>query len=267
MSTMNSATTNERFLDGHHAVITGGARGIGAAIAGALASKGAFVSLFGRDAGALEERRDAILANGGDAFAHVVNVRDDEAIAQGMAAARETFGHIHILVNNAGVAAGGSFTDIDRQAWDRILAVNLTAAFVCSQHVLPDMIAARHGRIINVASTAGLRGVPRIAPYVASKHGLVGLTRALAVEYAKSGITVNAVCPGYVDTGMAQQAVDAVMAGTGRSAEEARQAISRPSVFNRLLEPEEVARIVAWLCSADAATITGQAIVIGGDVI
>jgi len=259
---------DSRFALGRHAVVTGASRGIGAAIAREIARAGANVTLIGRDADALS-RQAAMLhgESGVAAHAQPADVTDDAVLRDAFGAAAARYGPIAILVNSAGQAEGAPFLEIERETWDRILAVNLTAAFIGMQLALPGMLEAGNGRIVNVASTAALRGVPRIAPYVASKHGLLGLTRSLALEVAKKGVTVNAVCPGYVDTDMARTAVDAIVSGLKRTAEEARQLIARPSAFNRLLEPEEVARVVVWLCSPDAATVTGQAIVIGGDVI
>jgi NAD(P)-dependent dehydrogenase (short-subunit alcohol dehydrogenase family) len=256
------------FAFGRHAVVTGASRGIGAAVARELAKAGANVTLIGRDEDALT-RQVTILREetGGGAHAERVDVTDDAALRAAFGAAIARNGPVAILVNSAGQAEGAPFLEIERETWDRILAVNLTAAFTCSQLALPGMLENGGGRIVNIASTAALRGIPRIAAYVASKHGLLGLTRSLAMEVAKKGVTVNAVCPGYVDTDMARTAVDAIVAGMHRSEEEARRMIARPSAFNRLLEPGEVARVVAWLCSPDAATVTGQAIVIGGDVI
>jgi NAD(P)-dependent dehydrogenase (short-subunit alcohol dehydrogenase family) len=191
----------------------------------------------------------------------------DEDVRRAFDAARRAFGPPGILVNNAGQAEGAPFIQTSRDLWDRMIAVNLTAAFECTRQVLPAMLEAGHGRIVNVASSAGLRGVQRVAAYAASKHGLIGLTRSLALEVAKQGVTVNAVCPGYVDTDMATRAINALMTGTGKSAEEAARMISRPSALGRLLSPDEVAAIILWLCTPAAASITGQAIVIGGDII
>ncbi len=257
-----------RFLLGRHALVTGGGRGIGAAIAHALARAGADISLLGRSEPDLQAEASRLAAQHGvNTAALRADVTADDNVRSAFAAAAQRFGPVQVLVNNAGQAEGAPLTQTTRELWDRMLAVNLTAAFTCAKLVLPGMLAAGSGRIVNVGSTAGLRGVARIAAYSAAKHGLVGLTRSLALEVAKQGVTVNVVCPGYVDTAMAQRAVNAVMTGTGRSAEEATQLVTRPSAFNRLLAPEEVAGVVAWLCSPNAATVTGQAIVIGGDVV
>jgi NAD(P)-dependent dehydrogenase (short-subunit alcohol dehydrogenase family) len=179
--------------------------------------------------------------------------------------ARAVYGDPHVLVNNAGQGEGGLFTELTREIWDRMLAVNLTGAFLCTQQVLPAMLAARAGRVVNIASTAGLKGYGRMTAYCASKHGLVGLTRALAQETAKHGVTVNAVCPGYTeDTSMVQQAVDNLAGGRGLTPEEALKMITRLNPRGALIRPEEVAGTVGWLCSAEAGAINGQAIAVSG---
>jgi NAD(P)-dependent dehydrogenase (short-subunit alcohol dehydrogenase family) len=253
-----------RHFAGQHAIITGASRGIGAAIAAALARDGASLTLIGRSEPHLADEaaglREAFRVN---VEALRADVTRDDQLEAAFATATQRLGNAHILVNNAGIAEGAPVVQMTRELWDRTLATNLTAAFVGTRLVLPAMIEAGSGRIINMASTAGLHGVARVSAYAASKHGLVGFTRSVALEVAHQGITVNAVCPGYVDTDMARRAVDAVMTGTGRSAAEAIRAITRSSALNRLLAPAEVADIVAWLCTTAAATITGQAITVG----
>ncbi|MGH7717227.1 MAG: SDR family NAD(P)-dependent oxidoreductase, partial [Gemmatimonadaceae bacterium] len=183
-------------------------------------------------------------------------------IEAAVATARERFGDPYVLVNNAGQAASAPFVSTTRDVWDRLLAVNLTAHFLFIRQVLPAMLAAKEGRIINIASTAALKGYSRTAAYCASKHGVLGLTRSLAVETVKHGITVNAVCPGYTDTDMAQGAVDNLVAARGTPAEEARRMVAGVIPRGTLITPEEVANAVAWLCSPAATAITGQAIVV-----
>lgn len=256
-----------RHLCGRLAVVTGGGRGIGAAIAHELARLGADVALLGRDPAELAARADEVAAaHGVRALPVTCDVADEESVASAFASVRERAGDAHVLVNNAGQSAGVAFTDTTREVWDRMIAVNLTGTFLCTQQVLPAMQAAREGRIINIASTAGLKGYSHVAAYCAAKHGVVGLTRALAMETAKQGITVNAVCPGYTDTDMARAAIDTLVQA-GRSEDDARKAITRVMPIGRLIRPEEVASAVGWLCAPEAAAVTGQCIgVAGGEV-
>jgi NAD(P)-dependent dehydrogenase (short-subunit alcohol dehydrogenase family) len=258
---------DERALAGRHAVVTGAGKGIGAAIAEALAREGARVTLMGRDRAALEARAAAIgKAHGAETATARCDVADEASVAGAFGEARARFGPVHVLVNNAGQAASARFLDTPREDWDRLLAVNLTGAYLCTRQALGAMLEAGAGRIVNVASTAGLRGGSRLAAYCASKHGLVGLTRALAAEVGKHGITVNAVCPGYVDTEMAEQAVRNLVKA-GRAEAEARALIAGSNPGGRLIAPEEVARVVVWLCSPEAAAVNGQAMVVaGGDI-
>ena len=253
-----------RYLEGHHAIVTGAGRGIGAAIAMELARLGAHVTLLGRDQARLDAHADAV------ARAHEVEtaaVRCDVAVEadvqEAFRVARETFGPAYVLVNNAGQAMAAPLVDTRRADWDRMLAVNLTGTFHCMREALPAMIAAKAGRVVNVASMSGLKAYSHIAAYVASKHGVVGLTRAAALEVAKHGVTVNAVCPGYTDTDMARQGIDNLMQ-SGRTEEQARAMILRTIPRGTLIRPEEVAATVGFLCGPAAAAITGETILVSG---
>ena len=230
-----------------HAVVTGGGRGIGAAIAAALESQGLRVTVMSRNAGVK------------------CDVSNPADVARAFAEAVDASGPVHILVNNAGQADAASFAEISLETWNRIVAVNLTGTFLCSQQVLPAMIASGAGRIVNIASTAGLKGYAKIAAYCAAKHGVVGLTRALAAETARTGVTVNAVCPGYTEgTDMFTMAVDNVSRGRGVSTDEARALLAKQSPRGTLITPQEVVDAVVWLCSPGASAITGQAIAVAG---
>jgi NAD(P)-dependent dehydrogenase (short-subunit alcohol dehydrogenase family) len=244
-------------LKGKHAVVTGASRGIGLAIARGLLAQGARVTLMARDAAALE----AAAAGFGDGVAwQTVDVTDPASVDAAFARA----GAADILVNNAGQAASSTFARTDAAMWQRMLDVNLTGAYHCSQAALPGMLDAGWGRIVNVASTAGLTGYRYVAAYCAAKHGLVGLTRALALELASKGITVNAVCPGYTDTDIVQDAVANIVRKTGRSAEQARAELAAGNPQGRLVQPEEVAHAVAMLCMPLASAMNGQAIAVAG---
>ncbi len=258
--------SGDTFLRGRHAVVTGGGRGIGAAIARELARAGARLTLTGRDGVRLDDTAAELAASapGTEVATSVFDITDDAALRRAFAAARERFGDPYVLINNAGQAEGARFQDTPREMWDRLLAVNLTAAFLCTQQVLPGMLRARAGRIVNIASTAGLRGYARIAAYCASKHGLVGMTRALALETAKHGVTVNAVCPAYTATEMAERATAAVAEGMKLSRAEAEARIASGIPRGTLITPEEVASAVAWLCSPGASGVTGQALAVAG---
>ncbi len=258
------SVTSAAPLTGRHAVVTGGGRGIGAAIATDLAAMGARLTLLGRDLGALERHAERLRGHGAEVATLVCDVTIQSSIDTAFDSARKRHGDPHILVNNAGQAEGAPFQSTPRDLWDRLLAVNLTGAFLCAQQVLPAMLAAKSGRIVNVASTAGLRGYARIAAYCASKHGLIGMTRALALETAKHGITVNAVCPAYTETEMSERAIAAVMAGTGKARGDAEAMVTRVIPRGTLIQPAEVASLVAWLCSDGASGVTGQALVVGG---
>ena len=256
---------NAHPLEGRHAIVTGGNRGIGRAIAARLVADGASVSVVGRD----EARLAATAAElGARCDWHVADVGDGASIDRALARIADMHPDVAILVNNAGVAHSAKFAATDDALWDEMLRVNLTGVFRCTRAALPAISAAAHGRIVNVASTAGLVGYPYVSAYCAAKHGVIGFTRALALELAASRVTVNAVCPGYTDTELVDRAVAKIVSKTGRTAVEARAELASRNPQRRLVDPEEVAATVAWLCLPESQSITGQAIAVaGGEVL
>jgi NAD(P)-dependent dehydrogenase (short-subunit alcohol dehydrogenase family) len=246
-------------LTGRHAVVTGASRGIGAAIAARLAQMGAQTTLIGRDAQALERET----ARSGNARAIICDVTDAEQVERAFAEARVR-APVTILINNAGIAESAPILKTSDALLDRMMAVNVTSAFRCTRAALPSMIELGWGRVVNISSIAGLVGAAYVTAYCATKHALVGFTRALAVEVARQGITVNAVCPGYVDTDLVRNAVQAVVAKTGLTADKVVGEMIRHNPQGRLIQPEEIADTVAWLCGAQAQSVSGQAIAISG---
>ncbi|RBL81827.1 3-hydroxyacyl-CoA dehydrogenase [Streptomyces cavourensis] len=253
-------------LAGRHALVTGGARGIGLASARALLARGARVTLLGRDGGALEAAVDS-LASLGQVQAVSADIADEASVRQAFAQAEAELGPVLVLVNNAGQAVSQRFDRTDAALWQSMLAVNLTGTFHCIQAALPGMLAAKWGRVINVASTAGLIGYAYVSAYCAAKHGVIGLTRSLALETAQKGVTVNAVCPGYTETDIVRGAVANIVDKTGMTPEAARAKLAERNPQGRLVQPEEVAETVAWLALPASAAINGQAIAVdGGEV-
>lgn len=266
MSNPSSADAPEPSpLSPFHAIVTGGGRGIGAATARRLAQLGARVTVMGRTETTLEATAAALRQESGvEAAAVTLDVTRPEAIGRAFQAAAEAFGPPGILVNNAGGASSAPLGRTSLEMWNHMLELNATSALLCSQAVLPAMVEAGQGRIVNVASTAGLKGYAYVSAYCASKHALIGLTRSLALETARKGVTVNAVCPGYTDTDLVAGAIGNITEKTGISPEEARASLESHNPQGRLVQPGEVAEVIGWLCLPGQRSVTGQSLVIAG---
>ncbi len=248
-------------LAGRHALVTGAGRGIGAAIAARLVAEGARVSVVSRT----QVEIDAVATRLGNAAqALKADVTQAEDTRRAFEQAATSFGPIDILVNNAGQARSGLLHKAPDELWHQMLSVNLTGVYHGIRAALPGMLERGFGRIVNIASTSGLRGYPYVAAYCAAKHGVIGLTRALALEVAQRHVTVNAVCPGFTDTTLVEEAITNIRKVTGRSAEAAREALTRTNPQGRLIEPAEVAHAVAWLCLPGSESVTGQSIAVAG---
>lgn len=254
-------------LKGRTGLVTGASRGIGRQIALDLAREGVDVALAARSVGDLERVAGEVEALGARALVLECDVTDSERVAALPAQVPQDFGPVEILVNNAGVAESHKFIDHPDELWHRALAVNLTGTYSMCKAFVPGMVDLGRGRVINIASTAAKVGGAYIAAYAASKHGVLGLTRSLAVELAKKGVTVNAICPGYVDTPMTERAIENIVEKTGRSEAEARGVLEQTSPQQRLIRAEEVSAFVVLLAGDAASGVTGQAINIDGGAV
>jgi NAD(P)-dependent dehydrogenase (short-subunit alcohol dehydrogenase family) len=253
---------NQRILplDGRIAVVTGAARGIGLAIAKSLGESGASLVLLGRDSEALEQAISGIPGSS----CMVCDVTDEVEVGKVFGEIRSASGGVDILVNNAGAADSAPFLKMDREHAQRMMDINYFGPVFCMQAVLPGMLEKNFGRIVNVASTSALKGYGYVTGYAASKHAVLGMTRCVALETARSGVTVNAVCPGFTETDMVVRSVKTIMEKTGRSEKEARAELAKNNPQGRLIRPDEVAEAVEWLCRPGSGSITGQAITIAG---
>ncbi len=255
---MNNST--EKPLSKRHVVITGGGRGIGASIADSLDQLGAKITLMGRSMETLQEKSQCLSQAQGIS----VDVSLEKSVKEAFVTARDTFGPVDILINNAGAAYSAPLQNTDEDNWKYMLDVNLSSVFYCSREVVPDMREQNWGRIVNIASIAGLAGAPYISAYCAAKHGVIGLTRALALELASKEITVNAICPGYTNTDLLEGAIDNIVNKSTLSREEAEKQLKSSSPQHRFIEPEEIATSVVWLCLPGSESITGLALPITG---
>jgi NAD(P)-dependent dehydrogenase (short-subunit alcohol dehydrogenase family) len=245
-------------LAGRHALVTGGGTGIGAAIATTLAQAGAAVTICGRRLEPLQ----ATAVGTANIRAVAADVTSEESVAK--IYAQVEAGPFDIVIANAGIAESAPAAKTSLELWNRTIEVNLTGAFLTVKPALGAMRARGWGRIVFIASTAGLKGYAYVAPYVAAKHGVIGLMRALALETASAGITVNAVCPGFTETAILSETVERIVAATDRSGTDVRAMLAANNPQGRFIRPQEVADAVLWLCAGESAAITGQAISVSG---
>lgn len=252
-------------LAGVHAVVTGGGQGIGAAIVRQLAKSGVDVTLMSRDMKKLDVLKQELKATYPQKFFSIkADVTDPSAVKAAFQEIKSKHGEIHILVNNAGSVVSAPFGKTDLELWEKTIQVNLRSVYLCIQEVLPAMLKAKKGRVVNIASTAGVKGYPYVSAYCAAKHGVVGLTRALASEIAGSGVTVNAVCPGFTDTDLLRNAITEVSGKTGRPVSDVEREFLSNVPQGRFIQPQEVASAVFWLCQPEQGSVTGQMITVDG---
>jgi NAD(P)-dependent dehydrogenase (short-subunit alcohol dehydrogenase family) len=253
-----------------HVWITGAGRGIGAALALAFAGQGAALSLSGRDLHTLQAKATQLQSLYPDLKVHcsAMDLSDAASVAAAWQSNHAALGPVEVLVTNAGQALSQPFAKTDLALWQQMLNVNLTGSYLCIKAALPDLLAAgasgKAARIVNIASTAGLKGYAYVSAYTAAKHGLIGLTRSLAMELAKKGVTVNAVCPGFTETDIVRESIANIVAKTGQTEQQAREALVSHNPQKKMIQADEVAQTVLWLCSSAAASVNGQSIAIDG---
>ncbi len=253
-----------------HVWITGAGRGIGAAVAHAFAREGAALSLSGRNLQTLEAQAAELRKAYPGVKLHLsaMDLSDPESVMTAHRSNQTALGPVTVLVNNAGQALSQPFVKTDLQLWQQMLNVNLTGTYLCIQAALPDLLAegakGQAARIVNIASTAGLKGYAYVSAYAAAKHGVIGLTRSLALELARKGVTVNAVCPGFTETDIVRDSIANIVAKTGQTEAQAREALVAHNPQKKMIQPDEVAQAVMWLCSEAAASVNGQSIAVDG---
>lgn len=264
---MHTSNASDRArLSGRHTVVTGGTRGIGAAIVRAIAAGGADVTIMARNRDRLDRFVEELRAEFPSRFYAVdVDVTDAAGVKRGFRRARDQMGDVDILINNAGAVESGPFVELAPEDWQRMIDVNLTSVFLCCREVIPTMIGRGGGSVINIASTAGLEGFPYVAAYTAAKHGVVGLTRSLALETAGRHVRVNAVCPGFADTDLLADSARKVANRTGQTVETVRARFAASNRSGRLVDPSEVAAKVLWLCLPEQISVTGRAFIVDGE--
>ena len=253
-----------------HVWITGAGRGIGAAVALAFARQGAVLSLSGRNLDTLTTQKKVLEEACPGVKVHLspMDLSDPQSVSDACRSNQLAFGPIEVLINNAGQALSQPFAKTDLKLWHQMLSVNLTGAYLCMQSALPDLLLAgsqgKAARIVNIASTAGLKGYAYVSAYTAAKHGVIGLTRSLALELARKGVTVNAVCPGFTETDIVRESIANIVAKTGQTEAQAREALVAHNPQKKMIQPDEVAQTVLWLCTEVAASVNGQSIAVDG---